>query len=300
MSGDEPNGEPQAGDTQAGEPAGVPEPAPAAEASGATPSPVPVALVRETSRYTARFAVLYAALGAVLVGAVAGSVVLALRPASSSPVGWSTWRPPAGSTSKMTSEIADHVAHEYHLNKGGTQLVAVVSEPPEVTSGTHKISISNIAVRTTSQAKKPNGTGIQVIPSSGAWVDQLCGLSPSCSIASGHPTILRGRLVRREALEVALYTFKFVPGISSVVAFMPPPPGANASTVLYLQKANFAKQLAEPLSKTLPLARPPLPSAPDSKEAQTIDRLTLPAIYHYSLQQLQDASALLVLNPFST
>jgi hypothetical protein len=201
----------------------------------------------------------------------------------------------------MTSEIADHVAHQYHLNKGGTQLVAVVSEPPEVTSGTHKISISNIAVRTAAQTSRTaKGTGIQVIPSSGAWVDQLCGLSPSCSIASGHATILRGRLVRREALEVALYTFKFVPGISSVVAFMPPPPGANASTVLYLQKANFAKQLAEPLSKTLPLATPPLPTAPDNQEALTIDRLTLPAVYHYSLQQLQDASALLVLNPFST
>jgi hypothetical protein len=253
---------------------------------------------RAAGRYKARFAILYGVLGLVLVGAVVGFVVVALRPASGSPAGWSTWRPPAGSTSKMTSEIADHVAHEYHLNKGGTQLVAVVSEPPEVTSGTHKISISNIAVRTSPKTAK--GTGIQVIPSSGAWVDQFCGLSPSCSIASGHPTIIRGRLVRREALEVALYTFKFVPGISSVVAFMPPPPGANATTVLYLQKANFAKQLAEPLSKTLPLATPPLPSSPDSQEAQTIDRLTLPAIYHYSLQQLQDASALLVLNPFST
>jgi hypothetical protein len=31
-----------------------------------------------------------------------------------------------------------------------------------------------------------------------------------------------------------------------------------------------------------------------------IDKLTLPTVYSYDYQQLQDASALLVLNPFQT
>jgi hypothetical protein len=261
-----------------------------------TNSPVPAGLVRATGRYTARFVVIYTLLGLILAGAVAGFVVLVVKPGTSGPAGWSTWSPPHGSTAKMTNEIADHVAHEYRLNKGGNQLVAVVSEPPEVTSGTHKISISNIAVRETAQTNK----GIQIINSGGVWVDQYCGLSPSCAISSGKATVTRGRLVRREALEVALYTFKFVPSISSIVAFMPPPPGSTASTLLYLQKSNLTKQLAEPLAKTLPLATPPLPTSPDTTEASTIDKLTLPAVYKYQLQQLQDASALLVLNPFST
>ena len=259
-------------------------------------SPVPAGLVRPTGRYTARFAVIYALLGLILAGAVAGFVLLVVKPGTGSPTGWSSWAPPRGSTAKMTNEIADHVAHEYRLNKGGTQLVAVVSEPPEVTSGTHKISISNIAVRETAQTDK----GIQIINSGGVWVDQFCGLSPSCAISTGKATVTRGRLVRREALEVALYTFKFVPSISSVVAFMPPPPGSTASTLLYLQKTNLTKELSQPLAKTLPLATPPLPTNPDTAEASTIDKLTLPAVYKYQLQQLQDASALLVLNPFST
>ena len=105
--------------------------------------------------------------------------------------------------------------------------------------------------------------------------------------------------MRREALEVALYTFKFVPSINAVVAFMPPAPGATQpTTLLYLQRADLKKQLSEPLSKTLPLADPPLPTSPDKQEAATIDRLTLPAVYKFQYQQLQDASALLVLNPF--
>jgi hypothetical protein len=265
-------------------------------ATPSTNSPVPAGLVRATGRYTARFAVIYGLLGVILAGAVAGFVVLVVKPGTSGPAGWSTWAPPHGSTAKMTNEIADHVAHEYRLNKGGAQLVAVVSEPPEVTSGTHKISISNIAVRETAQTNK----GIQIINSGGVWVDQFCGLSPSCAISSGKATVSRGRLVRREALEVALYTFKFVPSISSIVAFMPPPPGSTASTLLYLQKANLTKQLSQPLAKTLPLATPPLPTSADTAEASTIDKLTLPAVYKYQLQQLQDASALLVLNPFST
>ena len=181
-----------------------------------------------------RFGLIYAGLGVVLIGAVVGLIVLLTG--SSSPgvsaSGWSTWKPANGTTAKMAKEIADHVAGEYHLNKKGTQLVAVVSGPPQVTNGTHKVTISNIAVRQTPKTTK----GIQVVPSGSTWTDQLCGLTPSCSIASGEATELRGRLVRREALEVALYTFKFVPAIKSIVAFMPPPAGSTASTLLYLQK----------------------------------------------------------------
>ena len=272
--------------------------APAEAAPQALDSPVPAPVGKAMGRYTTRFVLIYAGLGIVLVAALIGLGVLATGSSGHgvSSAGWSTWKPANGTTAKMAKEIADHVAGEYHLNKKGTQLVAVVSGPPQVTNGTRKVTISNLAVKAAATTNK----GIQIVPSGSMWTDQLCGLTPSCSIASGQPTELRGRLVRREALEVALYTFKFVPAIKSIVAFMPPPSGSTASTLLYLQRDNFAKQLSEPLSKTLPLVKPPLPTAPDNAEASTIDKLTLPAVYKYSLQQLQDTSALLVLNPFQT
>ena len=166
---------------------------------------------------------------------------------------------------------------------------------PLVTSGTHKVSISNLAIRTT-----PNGKAIKVVPSTHIWTDEFCGLGSQCSISSGQPSVARGRLVRREALEVALYTFKYIPSIDTVVAFMPPPPGQQQSTLLFLQKQNLTKELAQPLRQTLPLQKPPLPTEPDTKEQATIDRLTLPNVYQYHLQQLQDASALLVLDPFQS
>jgi hypothetical protein len=255
---------------------------------------------KPTGRYKARFALLYGALVVVGIAAIVGLVVLIAKPSSGGGVsakGWSDWKPDHGTTSQMATQIAQHVAREYKLNKTGAPLLAVVAGPPQVTSGTHNISVSNIAVKKTAAS----AAGIEIVPSASTWKEQLCGIGGSgCSIPTGKPTETRGRLVRREALEIALYTFKFVPAIKSIVAFMPPPAGSPPSTLLYLQKQNLTKQLDQPLGKTLPLTKPPLPTDTDSKEAATIDKLTLPAIYSYNYQQLQDASALLVLNPFQT
>ncbi len=254
--------------------------------------------LRQTGRYTGRFVLIYGGLAAVLIASVSTLVILlagSIKIGSPSP-SWSNWQPGRGTRSVVTSAIAQHVAQQYHLNKAGAQLLAVVSGPPQLANGTHKVLMSNIAVR-----KAPNSTtGIEINPTGSTWTDQLCGLGTACSIASGQASYTRGRLVRREALEVALYTFKFVPGINSVVAFMPPPPGQTTTELLYLQKQDLLKQLSQPLDKTLPLATPPLPTAPDPKEAATIDELTLPSIYSYTVQGLQDNSALLILAPVKT
>ena len=196
----------------------------------------------------------------------------------------------------MTNAIANHVAHQYQLNKNGAQLVAVVAEPPEVTSGTHKVTISEIAVRETAQTDN----GIQI--STRRRLDRRV-LRPRPELLDLHRArrpSTRGRLVRREALEVALYTFKFVPRSARSSRSCRRRPATTASTLLYLQKSDLTKQLSEPLDKTLPLANAAAADGPDTHEAATIDKLTLPAVYSYSLQQLQDGSAALVLNPFSS
>jgi hypothetical protein len=270
------------------------------EAAPDRSSPVPDTIIKPTGRYKLRFALIYGGLAVIGIAAIVGLVVLVAKPSSGSGVsakGWSNWKPDSGTTGQMATQIAQHVAREYKLNKAGAPLLAVVAGPPQVTSGTHKIAVSNIAVK----KKAASAAGIDVVPSASTWKEQLCGIGGAgCAIASGKPTELRGRLVRREALEIALYTFKFLPAIKSIVAFMPPPSGSPPSTLLYLQRENLKKQLDQPLRDTLPLDKPPLPTEPDTKEASTIDKLTLPAVYSYNYQQLQDASALLVLNPFQT
>ena len=55
-------------------------------------------------------------------------------------------------------------------------------------------------------------------------VYNLCGLGTSCAIAAGTPSLAGELLLRREALELALYTFRYIHGVDSVVAILPPVP----------------------------------------------------------------------------
>lgn len=280
-------------------------PQPVTEAVAADPATAPeeesvVARVPGTNvlkRYNFRFATFYGALAGILVAALVSFVIFVIRPGAKPAPAWSTWSPPAGTTAAIATAIADHVGAQYRLNKTGAELVAVVPGPPEVNSGTSKVVISEVAI-----SKTPNSeTDMSVVPASGTWTFQFCGLQTSggsCSIP-GTATIARGRLVRREALEVALYTFKYDPSITAMIAYMPPPSGQSASSLLYFQASNFAQQLREPLDKTLPRATPPLPTQSDAAEQPTIDKLTLPDVFSYSLDPLDDGSAALLLEPIA-
>jgi hypothetical protein len=247
-------------------------------------------------RYTARFAIAYVCLGLALAGALTAFVVLVFRPGHKTGPTWSTWRPTTSSATLGTKQIAEHVADEYRLTATGPQLLAVVPSPATVTSGTTSIAVKAIAVEKVPQST----TGMQVIYNPKTEVYQLCGLGENCSIATGKASVTRGRLVRREALELALYTFKFIPSVDSVAAFMPPPPGQRASTLLFFQKDSIKDELDRPLSQTLSSSPAPLPSDPDTSEKTTIDKLTLPYYYTYALQALQTGGAALILAPAPT
>ncbi len=80
----------------------------------------------------------------------------------------------------------------------------------------------------------------------------LCGLGPKCAIAKGKASTQRHLLLRRESLELSLYTFRYVKGISNVVVFMPPKLGSDPSEALFFRKGDVSPELGKPLSRTLP------------------------------------------------
>lgn len=264
-------------------------------ATESTPaSTMPVA--SPPQRFTARFATVYTTLGIVGAGAVTGLILLVILPGAHHAAAWSAWKPDTTNVTKAITEITQHVAPTYRLGENGGQLVALIATKPEVTSGTTNIAINAVAVRKAPQSN----TGIQVyLDTSSMEQVTLCGLGAHCSIATGTATQERGRLVRREALEVALYAFKFVPGLNSIATFLPPAPGQTTTNILYLRKTDLSDQLSQPLSKTLPLTTPPLPSAEDTTEKSMIDKLTLPHLFTYELTALQAGGAALVLDPAS-
>jgi hypothetical protein len=122
----------------------------------------------------------------------------------------------------------------------------------------------------------------------------LCGLGQSCAIATGKASVARGRLVRREILELALYTFKYVGGIKNVVAFMPPAPGASPQYVVYLRRDDLAPELSSPLAVTLH-SKTPLPNTISAKEVRLVDAATESRYFSFSLAQGQQGDAILVL-----
>ncbi len=204
---------------------------------------------------------------------------------------WSSWEPAAGPAAAVSKQIAAHVEAEYRASAAGGPFVGVVGSPPEVKVGTRTFDVSYIAIRTRTD-------GIRSVTTGKTWMYELCGHATDCAIP-GVASLLRGRLVRREALELALDTLKFAPSIDTVAVILPPPPGTTESTLLYLQRNDLRAELSRPLAKTLTSVETPLPDDPDEAEAATIDRLTLTADYTYFAQGLADGTAVLTLEPVS-
>jgi pimeloyl-ACP methyl ester carboxylesterase len=180
---------------------------------------------------------------------------------------WSAWAPPAGPVATAAGAIAAHVAPTYLAGAGGSPLVDVSQGPPR--------ALGRLAVAVEVSAVGRSGPRF-ALPST-VWTYTLCGRASECSIP-GDPSETRGRLVAREALELALYTFEYEPGIDSVLVYLPSVRGAGPPhEAMYFERNQVAGELARPLARTLPLASPPLPDDPDATEATRIDALTRPA-----------------------
>jgi hypothetical protein len=279
------------GDAPASDAAGVAETRSEGEAPLAPPA-LP-GLRPGEGDHRGKFRIAFAGLALILVSAIVGVVILLARPGgSSSAAGWSEWHPRGGSDVEQAQQIADHVAVEYRLPEGD-QLVTVQAEAPEVQS----IPIDFIAIRSTPDGavypdnaipifRDANSKGIQYL---------LCGLGEACSIPIGQPSVERQRLLRREALELALYTFRYVSGRDYVVVYMPPKAGDRPTYALFFERSDFKRELDVPLRQTLP---DPLALTPESLtpfETTVIDRLTNPHFFAYSYSQLQNQQVVLVL-----
>src|SRR3954454_899557 len=228
-------------------------------------------------------------LGALLaLGAVALAAALALsvggKSTQSDGLAWSPWRP----TSDPVSSISDHIGKEYRLSDG-QQLVAVTG------SG---LTIAGLPMQIALRESAANGGDISLLQGKGVLY-RLCGLGPKCAIDKGKPSTGRHLLLRREALELALYTFRYVKDIDQVVVFMPPKLGDDPNQALLFRKGDVSAELARPLRTTLARHTPSVAGVNTSPDSALVNRLTTQTLYSFSLTQgNQDANVFLVLEPF--
>jgi hypothetical protein len=239
----------------------------------AKPSTVSVGVQR---RFSAAYAVV---LGIFVIGAL-GTVmaVSGFRPGA--PARWSAFKP-TGDRLEKAQSIADYVAPGYKLDD--QQQMVVVSARD---AGVGSQQIQFVAV--------PGQQQYDIINGANTVAYEMCGLGEHCSIRSGQPSTDRDRLLRREALEIALYTFKYVDSTDAVVIFMPPPVGAATSWALLFKKQNLGGELGQPITRTLSEPAPNPAALATSPERDLIEQLTGNARYSYRVQDVNGAPVLVL------
>ena len=246
-----------------------------------------------------RFGLAYLVLAALVGAAIGLFVVFVSDGGKGGGQKWSTWKPTADGVQRF-DQIAKNVQHEYAL-PNGRQLVGVLSTPPVVQGQGTPVPLRAIAVRTglageTSDDASFYGAG-------DAWAYVLCGFGTSCSISEGKPSVQRYDLLRREALELALYTFKYNHGIQSVLAYMPPAKNASANgqattSMIFLRRGDVKQALDEPLRLTLPPPKTNLkPGQMSAEQLARVRRYTDSRVFNFNFQQLADGTAIVVLDP---
>ncbi len=165
------------------------------------------------SQFRNRFGFLLGSLAGVCVAAalVVVAILVTNNGDSNSTAGlaknWSRWKPDDTSLQGGPAEIAQKVGAEYKQGNG-KQLVLVEPQPVDNLHVALSPSSGNIAQLT--------GTGV---------VYNLNGLGTNGSILGGTPSPARLQVIQREALELALYTFRYLPDVDMVVTL----PAASAA-----------------------------------------------------------------------
>lgn len=262
--------------------------------------PAPLARPKpEPSVSRRRFGIAYLALAAIVGAAVGLVVVLATRDNGHKQTqAWSSWAPPTTGTLGVR-EIARHVSSQYYLENGAL-FTSVVAGPMQIESSQGPIPVSAIVVRSGRAGVAEERVNI-AFPEAGVFY-QLVGTGANKSIP-GQATLARGQLVRREALELALYTFHYLPQADYVLAFLPPPAGVSPQSPLFnravfLSRAALAEQLRTPLKNALPPGEVKMtPSTLKPQQANEIEAMTAGRVFRYDFQQAADQSVLVILSP---
>jgi hypothetical protein len=256
----------------------VPEDEPSrAEAEAAAASD---ALPPYQSRFQLIFGVL---LGIAMAAVVATVVVIAGGRKQDDPAAatWAAWHPNASDGLQAVNQIADHVGQRYTL-PSGNQLVGVRGGALELANLPVTIAIEQQG-------------NVKILDEKGVLFN-LCGLGPHCAIKEGKPSYARSLVLRREALELALYTFRYIKNVDQVVTILPPKKGQKPGYAMFYRRGDVGASLDRPLAATLP-GSPPVPPDVPKDEQNFINSLTAGNFFAFTPQEGGDAHIYLVLRP---
>ncbi len=274
----------------------------------------PEELPQDPAPHAHKFRVALALLCGIAFVAIAIALAVAVHDSSggsdsASAVAWSTWAPDV-SGSSGAREIADHVAPYYRLN-GSQQLnvITPISVSQSTAAGTTTGSGMTVAVDTA-----PSGKSQSLSLLNGKTIAyNICGLGPADCELPGTPSTARMLLMRRQALELALYTLKYISDSENVLIVLPPSrttkaasgaaKGTHVTVAVLFDRKELQPWLNEPLSRTLasyPLESSELTPWSKTQEATLVDELTASALFSSQIESQQEGGRLLVLAQLPT
>jgi hypothetical protein len=284
------------------------EPAPRAEEerdeprAGPLPQPVEGHAVGEPgvvheAPHAARFQFILGALLAIGAIAIFGLIWAVGQTGEPDGPQWSPWKP-EGRGLAAAQQIAAHVGPQYKTTDG-KQLVYVEASEMEV-GGLELELVKRQTAEDGGEVSRLDGD---------AMLFRMCGLGEKCAI-EGKSSAARGVLLRREAVEIAGYAFRYLPDLEYTVFFLPPSPQELEATAtrparkvmldnrtLVFGRDDLDPILDVPLRATLK-APPPTPGRVlKAPEAPLVAALSQRADFWFSLSQgSSDDSAYLVLD----
>jgi len=215
---------------------------------------------------------------------------------------WSPWHPRSTTSISGAQEIAKKIGGGY--KDGRSKDLSTVEGGPIALNKTLPVSVA--VPSTAGRFVIVQGVGVQY---------KLAGFGKDGRLRGSQPSAERRRLLRREALELSLYSFRYLPDVTMVVTLLPPAPKAEqvhpkkagAKTAkkpaaedfqrqaLFFRPGDLRKQLERPLAETMATKAPKI-DALTGPEAKRIDKLTLSNLFTYEHIQQQDGSIYLVLD----
>jgi hypothetical protein len=239
------------------------------------------------SPFRSRFGFLFGVLAGLALCAAAALALLLGSQQESGPKlaeNWSEWEPGTSRMVDGAEEIADHVGLRYKLD-GGDQLVSVRSSALELQGDSIGVAV------------RPQRGELQFLEGDGLLYI-LNGPGPN---RTGTPTKKRRRLLLREALELALYSFRYLEDVTMVAVLLPqtaePTETGHAERqmrAVFYRPGDLLDQLQVPLAETLS-PKTPTPGTMTPAEAETVDSLTLRNLFLASVQPLEAEQSYLVL-----